>query len=295
MIRLGRSVSALGLGGAGLNGISGQPITDVQAVETVHAALQAGIDFIDTSAGYGESERRIGLALRGVPRDLVFIASKTGTGDGRRNYSADFTCRSVERSLKRLGTDYIDLMQIHDPDTSQEAFDLQGALGALLKLKEQGVIRGIGLGVRNHDLLLQAIHHGAFDTILTYADFNIIYQHARDNLFDAAQRHHVSIILGSPLFFGWMSDADWSQILRTRNSNGQSEDERRVLAARQWAERWGVSKVHVSLQYCLREPRISTVLIGAETPEQIRQSVQAASTPLPGIIWEALANELGVG
>src|SRR5690554_1359660 len=82
LIRLGRSVSALGLGGAGLNGISGQPITDVQAVETVHAALQAGIDFIDTSAGYGESERRIGLALRGVPRDLVFIASKTGTGDG---------------------------------------------------------------------------------------------------------------------------------------------------------------------------------------------------------------------
>ncbi len=292
--RLGRAVTALGLGGAGLHGISGCPNTDAKAVATVHAALEAGVNYIDTSAGYGESERRLGLALRGHPRDQVFIATKTGTGIDPRDYTADYTYRSVERSLKRLGTDYIDLLQIHDPDTAEQAFNPDGALGALLRLKEQGVIRGIGIGVRCHTLLLQAINHGAFDTILTYADFNLVYQHARESLFEQATRRNVAIILGSPLYFGYMGDMDWDDLLRARRSTGQSEEEQRVLRARRWAERRGLSKVHLSLQYCLREPRITTVLVGAETPEQMRQSVHAATTPLPDEVWQALSEEMGI-
>lgn len=292
--RLGRSVTALGLGGAGLHGVSGQPNTDAGAIATVHTALEAGINYIDTSPGYGESERRLGLALRGHPREQYFLATKTGTGDNPRNYSADHTYRSVERSLTRLGTDYVDLMQVHDPDTEADAFALDGALGALVRLKEQKVIRGIGIGVRCHKLLLHAIRSRVFDTILTYADFNIVYQSAREGLFQEAHEQDVAIILGSPLFFGYLSDAPWEDLLRARRSNGQGEEEQRVLQVRHWAERRGLSKVHLSLQYCLREPRLSTVLVGAESPEQMRQSVHAATTPLPDEIWDAMAGEMGV-
>lgn len=292
--RLGRTVTSLGLGGAGLHGVSGKQNTDARAIATVHAALEAGINYIDTSPGYGESERRLGLALRGYPRERLFLATKTGTGVNPRNYTADHTYRSVERSLQRLGTDHLDLLQVHDPDTFDEAFSLDGALGALIRLKEQKVIRGIGIGVRDHALLLHAIRHGAFDTILTYGDFNLAFQSAREDLFEEAQRNQVAIILGSPLFFGWLSDVAWDDVLLARNSDGQSDEERRVHAARRWAERRGLSKVHLSLQYCMRESRISTVLVGAETPEQMRQSIKSVTTPLPDSVWTDLSEEMGV-
>lgn len=292
--RLGRSISALGLGGAGLHASCGELNTDATAIATVHAALEAGINYFDTSPGYGESERRLGLALKGHPRAELVIATKAGTGAPVRNYSRDFALRSVERSLQRLGTDYLDLVQIHDPDSYEDAFSESGILGALRSLKEQGVIRGIGIGVRSHELLLHAIRHGAFDSILTYADFNILYQSARDNLFQAARDHDVAVVLGSPLFFGYLADEPWEQVIRGRRTDGTSDEEKWVLRARHWAEAHQLSKVHLSLQYCLREPRISTVLTGAATPQQVRQSIAAATTPLPDWVWTALSDELDV-
>lgn len=292
--RLGRSISALGLGGAGLHASCGVLNTDATAIATVHAALDAGINYFDTSPGYGESERRLGLALKGYPREQLVIATKAGTGAPLRNYTKDFAFRSVERSLDRLGTDHLDLVQIHDPDSYEDAFSDSGILGALLSLKEQGVIRGIGIGVRSHELLLHAIRHGAFDSILTYADFNILYQSARDNLFQLARDHDVAVILGSPLFFGYLSDEPWEQVLRGRRTDGSSDEEKWVLRARHWAEAHDLSKVHLSLQYCLREPRVSTVLTGASTPQQVRQSIAAATTPLPDSVWTALSDELDV-
>ncbi len=292
--RLGRSISALGLGGAGLHASCGILNTDATAIATVHAAVDAGINYFDTSPGYGESERRLGLALRGYPREQLVIATKAGTGAPIRNYSRDFALRSVETSLQRLGTDYLDLVQIHDPDSYEDAFSPDGILGALVSLKEQGVIRGIGIGVRSHELLLHAIRDGAFDSILTYADFNILYQSARDNLFQPARDHDVAVVLGSPLFFGYLSDEPWEQVIRGRRTDGTSDEEKWVLRARHWAESHQLSKVHLSLQYCLREPRISTVLTGASTPQQVRQSIAAATTPLPDWVWTALADELDV-
>jgi aryl-alcohol dehydrogenase-like predicted oxidoreductase len=291
--RLGWKVSALGLGGAGLHGVCGKPSTDAQAVATVHAALEGGVNYIDTSPGYGESERRLGLALRGYPREQVYLASKTGTGIDPRDYTADTTLWSVERSLKRLGTDYLDLMQIHDPDDARQAFSL-GALTALQKLKDQKVIRGIGIGVRCHQLLLGAIEGGQFDAILTYADFNLVYQHAREDLFEPAVRHDVGIVLGSPLYFGYLTDVPWEQMLKQRGAAGEREEEQLALRARQFAQRHDVSTVHLGLQYCLSDRRIGTVLMGAETPEEVHQNLKAATTPLPAPIWSALESELGV-
>ena len=170
--RLGRTdaiVSALGLGGAGLGNVHGD-VSDEQAIATVHRAIELGITLIDTAPLYLESERRLGLALEGGLRERVFLSTKTGRYPDRAGeYSADETYWSVERSLKRLRTDRIDLLLIHDCTAAQ--FDRclapDGALAALQRLRDQGVIRFIGLGQRDHDLHLRAIHSGEFDVILT--------------------------------------------------------------------------------------------------------------------------------
>ncbi|HIE26737.1 TPA: aldo/keto reductase [Candidatus Poribacteria bacterium] len=139
--RLGRTnvmVNPFGLGGAGF----GKSNSDEEVIEAIHQAIELGIDYIDTSPLYGESERRIGFGLEGGWRDKVFLATKTGTGVIPKNYTADWTYRSVERSLKLLKTDMLDLVQIHDPDDLESALAPDGALSALKDLKEQGVIRG---------------------------------------------------------------------------------------------------------------------------------------------------------
>ena len=292
--RTGAKVSAIGLGGAGLNGGYGRTVDDAAAVACVRRALELGVTLIDTSPLYGESERRIGLALEPGDRDRVFLASKTGTGSHPKDYSRDGTFRSVERSLQRLRTDRLDLMQIHDPDDLEPALAPGGALDALLQLKEEGVIGAIGLGVRSHGFLLRAIRHGAFDTILTYADFNLVRQSARETLFPEAAARDVSILLGSPLLFGYLSDRPWTDLLREHGSSGEGEDERRALAVREWAEARGISVLNLALQFCLREPRIGTILVGATSAEEIEQNVRAAAAPLPDQIWNDLEKELEV-
>src|SRR5262249_29219630 len=145
------------------------------AIQTVRHALSRGVDHIDTSPLYGDSERRIGLALEGVPRDRYTLSTKTGTHPERRgDYSWDGTMWSGENSLRLLKTDRIDVLLVHDPHDMEPVFAARGALDALESLKEQGVIGWIGLGQRRHDWHGQAIRSGRFDVILTYNDYHPI-------------------------------------------------------------------------------------------------------------------------
>jgi aryl-alcohol dehydrogenase-like predicted oxidoreductase len=291
--RTGATVTALGLGGAGLQGVYGPPIDDDTAIECVRRSIELGVRYIDTSPGYGESERRLGLALQGGYREKVYLATKTGTGTHPKDYTRDGTYRSVEESLQRLQTDYIDLMQVHDPDDFGPALAPGGALEALLDLKKQGVIGAIGLGVRSHAFLLKAIRHGAFDAILTHSDFNLVRQTARDVLFEEAEQRGVGIILGSPLLYGYLSDRPWDDLMARLGNREETEEQRKALGIRRWAEQRRISVLQLAIQYCLRERRISVVLAGASTAKEMEQNVKAACSPLPDAVWKALADEMG--
>jgi aryl-alcohol dehydrogenase-like predicted oxidoreductase len=296
--RLGRTerlVTALGLGGAALNtGSYGRTYTEAESIACVRRALELGVTYFDTSPLYGDSERRIGLALDGWPRDRVFLATKTGTGTRPKDYSGEGTRRSVEESLRRLRTERLDLVQIHDPDDLSPALAPGGALDVLQRFKEEGVIGAIGLGVRSHEFLRTAIHHGAFDTILTYADFNLVRQTARETLFADARAHGVGIILGSPLLFGYLTNRPWEQVVAEHKDIEVSEDARRAREMREWAEARGVDIVALALQYCLRDQRVGVVLVGAGTPEEIEENVRAVTSDVPETVWAALKKEMGV-
>ena len=233
--RLGRSgleVPALALGGAGLGGVFGQ-VSDAEAIEAVQYAVAQGVDYIDTDASYGDSERKIGLALEGGLRERIVLSTKTGTHPDRRgDYSWDGTLWNVENSLRLLKTDYLDLVLVHDPDDMGPVLAPRGAFDALLSLKEQGVVRSIGLGQRRHDFHAQAIEDGRVDVILTYADYNPIRTTARtDGLLALAteprHRRHQRL----PARLGRADGAGPGRVSPVRLAGPARRGERRCAAA----------------------------------------------------------------
>lgn len=284
--RAGFDVPGIALGGAGLGD---DRITDKDAVETVEYAFAQGIDYLDTSPLYGESERRIGLALQGVPRDSYHLSTKTGTHPLRRgDYSRDGTLWSIENSLKLLGVDYMDLLLIHDPHDIAPALAPGGALDTLEELKAQGIVRSIGLGQRRHDWHRQAIETGRFDVILTFNDYHPLRTTALDDgLLDLAKANNVGVLNGSALMFGLLAGRDsdvpdWVQGIRN-SREGKLLDTYFDLC-----DHFNISPIAVALQFCLRQPRIAATLTGAKTRAELEANLKAATAPLPDGFWQAL-------
>jgi aryl-alcohol dehydrogenase-like predicted oxidoreductase len=272
------------MGGAGV-GMTEIPESD--GVEAVQVALQAGINYIDTSPLYSESETRFGLALRGVPRDSYILSTKTGTHKEHwKDYSGDGTRWTVENSLKTLGVEYIDLLLVHDPDDIEPVFAKGGALDTLEQLRNEGVIRYIGLGQRNHAFHRRAIASNRFDVILTFLDYTPIRTTAlTGGLLQAANDAQVGVINGSPFSFGLLAGdpAPWADFDGTREGD---------MAAkfRKFCQEKGVPPEAVALQHSLRQPLVHCTLTGAKNAHEVRQNLEAGRAALPPGIWDELEN-----
>ena len=289
--RLGRTnleVTELGFGGVGVGGLYGGDVTDRNAVETVEAVLESGINFLDTSPFYAESERRLGLALAGVPRESYFLSSKTGTHPARsQDYTRDGTLWTVENTLKLLKTDRLDLLLVHDPEELEPALAPGGALETLEDLRRQGVISYLGLGQRRHDFHRQAIDTGRFDVILTYNDYHITRTTAyTDGLLQHAEEKGVGVLNGSPMGHGLLAGAD----PRTLKTHHQTERDTRMAARLyDWCVERKINQRAVVLQSCLRQNLIHCTLTGAKTPAELRENLEAIEEPLPEDVWRELA------
>jgi aryl-alcohol dehydrogenase-like predicted oxidoreductase len=286
--RLGQTgfeVCPLGLGGAWL----GRAESDAAAVAAVRRALDAGINYVDTSPLYGESERILGQALKGGRRERIYLATKTGTRWTPRDYTGEGTRRSVEMSLQALGTDYLDVLLIHDPETLEPAFAPGAALDVIRGMKEAGMVRAIGLGVRSHALLRQAIESDLFDVVLTYLDYNLFRRTAAETILPLAAQRDVGVVLGSPLGMGLLTGPDPAE----RPSAARNPD---TAAAREqwlWAREHGVDLVALAIQFCLREPRVATSLNGARSVAEVDSTISAALTPIPDAVWQAWEAQFG--
>ncbi len=290
--RLGRTelmVPPLAVGGAGIGGVYGE-VTDQEAVACIQDALQQGINFFDTDASYGYSERRLGLALRGVPRNSYILSTKCGTHpDRRRDYSRDGTLWNVEQSLRTLGTDYLDLLLVHDPPDMEAVLEPGGAFDALEELKAQGVIGHIGLGQRRHDFHARAIESGRVDVILTYNDYNPIRTTADVYLLDVAARHDVGVINGGPLAMGLLTGENPDDIAEKKQRDAPAREAEAARRLYQWCRARGVEETAVVFQFCLRDGRIHSTITGVKTRRELEQDIASALEPLPEALWEELA------
>ena len=280
--RLGRTdlkVTAFGMGGAG---IGRSNVTDDEAIEAVHRAIELGVNYLDTAPLYGESERRVGLALAGGWREKVYLATKTGTHpEWRGDYSASGTRRSVENSLRLLGTDYLDVCLVHDPSSMDPVIAKDGAFDELQRMREEGLVKFIGLGVREHKFHRIAIETGVVDVILTYLDYTLLSQTVADSLIPLATENDIGVINGSPIAMGLLSGLE-------PDADSKPPDGEKAYQLWQWAEENNQNLLNLAIQFCLRQPLIHTNLTGSKDAIEVEQNFAAATTPVPEEIWKRL-------
>jgi aryl-alcohol dehydrogenase-like predicted oxidoreductase len=281
----GIEVSAIGLGAWQL-GRSHEwpdgPEPD-EAVRIVHAALDAGVTFIDTAPGYadGQSELNLGRALAGVHRDAVVLCTKVGHHPGGgTDFSPDAIVASVEGSARRLGVEHLDIVLLHNPPPG--VIDADEHYAALERLRDKGLIRAYGASVDRADeidTVLAASRSTALEVRLS-----ALYQEPRPAL-ERAHHHGAGVVVKVPLESGWLSgryDADsvFTDV-RARWSRGDVALRAQLVGEFRALLPAGVSPVAGALRFVLAEDAVSTVIPGTRTVEHLRSSVAAAAEPLP--------------
>ena len=183
----------------------GYAVPEAQSLDTLRAVFESPLNFLDTAANYGngESERRIGLALAergGLPSGFV-LATKADRDPETRDFSADQTRRSVERSLRLLGLDRLQLVYLHDPEHASQSFaELtapDGAVAALHALKAEGVIDHVGIASGPTDLLIDFVETGQFEVVISHNRYTLLNREA-EPLFEVAARHGVAVVNAAP-------------------------------------------------------------------------------------------------
>ena len=268
-------------------------VTDRDAIEGVRAAIELGINYVDTSPLYGESERRVGLALDGGYREKVYLQTKTGTHpDRRHDYSAEGTRWSVENSLKLLKTDYFDAVLIHDPRDIEDPLRAGAALDTLLEMKEEGLVKHIGIGVREHDFHKRAIETGHIEIVLTYLDYTLLSQSVAETTLPLVKEKDVGVILASIQGMGLLAGdrPDLEHGERRYPGKGQM-----AIDMWDWCQARGIHVRQMALQYCLAAPINGMVMAGPANRKQAEEVIAAATADVDMDLWRDFEAEFGVG
>jgi aryl-alcohol dehydrogenase-like predicted oxidoreductase len=292
--KTGIKVSEIGFGTWGLGGNSYGPVDDAVSAAALRAAVELGVTFFDTADLYGDghSEEVLGRALRDM-RGAVVIATKVGTLPHTgfhmpQDFSPGHIVEGVEGSLRRLGTDYVDLLQLHSPPLS--VLEGEGrAVKTLESLVRAGKVRAYGISTRSPADAKRAVETQAFPVV--QVNFNLIDQRAAEcGLFAAARERGVGIICRTPLCFGYLGGK------LTGNEAFAGIDHRANWPAGQlkrWAEAPDLfsflndgkerTAAQLALRFCLDHPEISTVIPGMMNPEEVLENLEATDmSPLDG-------------
>lgn len=293
--KTGLTVSEIGFGAWGIGGRTSGTTSygetdDQTSLAALARALDSGISFFDTSAAYGDghSEALIGQAFAGC-RDKVVIATKAGYESWERapDFSADAVVASIEKSLARLRSDYVDLLQLHNP--TSEALGDERLRAALALLQTTGKIRAWGVSAKSPAEALEAMT--TFDAPVVQANFNMMDVRAIDSglLAEAAVRG-VGVIGRTPLCFGFLAGTitretaflegdhrlGWSRAQLDNWIDGAAE-----LLATVGAQP-GREGAHAALRFCLAQPALSTTIPGILTAAEAEENASASGLgPLP--------------
>ena len=303
--RTGVSVSQFCLGTM-MFGAWGNPDHD-ESIRIIHAALDAGVNFVDSADVYGagESEEIVGKALR-VRRDDVVLATKfhnpMGEDPNRRGNSRRWIVRAVEDSLRRLQTDWIDLYQVHRPAPDT---DIEETLGVLSDLVHQGKVRYLGSSTFPASAIVEAQwaarSHGLQRFVCEQPAYSILARAAEADILPTCARHGMGAITYSPLTGGWLSGRwrkDTGQQSSSRASRlperfdlSQPDNQRKldaVEALALLAEEAGLTLIQLAVAFVLRHPAVTAPIIGPRTMEQLESQLAAAEVVLDEAILDRI-------
>jgi aryl-alcohol dehydrogenase-like predicted oxidoreductase len=263
---------------------------DAEVIGAIRRAIALGINYIDTYPGH--AEHLWGEALSDGLREKVYLQAKVGTHpDRRKDFSADGTRWSVTNSLKDLRTDYLDAVLIHDPEDMESVLGKGRALDTLVEMKDEGLIRNIGAGVRSHEFHKELIGTGHIDIILTFLDYTLLSQSVAQTTLPLAREHDVGIILASPLGMGSLTGVEPNvEDERRRNPNAEP----RAHAMWKWCQERDVNIRHLAMQFCLAAPIDGVVMFGPADKAQVEDGYEAATVDISEDIWETFEVEFGI-
>jgi D-threo-aldose 1-dehydrogenase len=282
-----------------------QQVTRSEAAATIERAYELGCRYFDTSPLYGNgvSEARLGETLQAAPREGVVVSTKVGytiyadtplpseaealpPPRPSQDFSYDAAMRMIEGSLQRLRVSQIDMALIHDPDDHLEAA-LAGTYRALRELREQGVVRLIGVGMNDSRALATLAEHAEFDCMLVAGRYTLLEQPALNDLLPLAAKRGIAIMLGGPFNSGLLANP----YAKRPHYNYAAAPQELVLRARRLdavCQRHGVALKAAALQFPLAHPAISSVVSGAASVAELDENIAAFQSPLPAALWDDL-------
>jgi L-galactose dehydrogenase len=284
--KTGLNVSALSFGASSLGGVF-RNIDESEGIRTVHVAVDMGVNLIDVSPFYGltKAETVLGKALKEIPRDKYFLATKVGRY-GYEEEDFDFSARrvteSVDESLRRLNVDHIDLLQCHDIEFGSLDQIVNETIPALRKVQKQGKVQFVGITGLPLKIFSYVADQTEIDTILSYCHYSM-NDTALLELLPYFKERNIGVINASPLSMGLLSQRgvpDWHP----------ADDEMKQVCAKaaQYCADKGERIEKLAVQFSVHHPDIATTLVGTANPDNMKRNIEWVDEP----INENLLNEV---
>jgi D-threo-aldose 1-dehydrogenase len=321
--RLGRTdlaLSVLGFGSAPIGDLYAR-LDDATAIAAAETAAALGVTYFDTAPlyGHGLAEHRLGTALRRSGDAPTVVSTKVGrllvpaprgrttpmgylgghSFDVVHDYGYDATMRSLEHSLHRLGRPQVDILYIHDADAWTHGSDdgpkryaqaMEGAYRALDELRRAGVIKAIGIGLNDPDYAARFLSDGDFDCMLLAGRYSLLEQPALDTAFPIAARKGVGIVVGGVFNSGILATGPIKGA-KYNYADAPEDVLARVQRIAAVCNRHGVPLATAALQFCLGHPSVTSLVIGAVTPQEVSRNVTSFGVSVPADLWRELKHE----
>jgi D-threo-aldose 1-dehydrogenase len=293
------SLSRLGLGTAPLGGLY-ESVSDEKAYAVVDRAWSLGLRFFDTAPLYGSglAERRLGAALRARPREEFVLSTKVGRllrpGEPPAmfkgapplgpvfDFSDDAARRSLDESLERLGLDRVDIALIHDPDDHFEEA-LAGAYVALERLRDEGVVGAIGVGMNQSAVLVRFARESEIDCVLLAGRYTLLDRTAREELLPLCEERGIAVIAAGVFNSGVLADGQTFDYVPAPPAVLG-----RVTELRNICMRWHTPLEAAALQFPARHPAVVSVLVGCRSADEVAEDARLFSLAIPDGLWDEL-------
>ncbi|MBP0482519.1 aldo/keto reductase [Sagittula salina] len=271
----------------------GYSVDEERARATVRAIFDSEVNFLDTSRnyGFGRSEERIGQVIAergGLPEGFV-LSTKLDRDMETGRFDAARVRQSVEESLKALNLDSIPLLNLHDPEHARDLSEITGeggALDELFKLKEEGIAQAVGLAMGRLDIMEPIVRDRPFDAIVSHNRYTLLNRSA-DALFDYCYDSDIAVLNAAP-FAGGVLAKGAASMKQITYQEATDEALAPVRAIEAICARYGIAPGAAALAFSLRDPRITSTVVGVSKPERVQQTLDWAATTIPAEMWDAL-------
>ena len=267
-------------------------VPEERALATIRAFFASPLNFLDTAASYGdgESERRIGIILGelgGLPPGFV-LASKADRDLQTGIFTGAQMRRSIERSLRLLGLEQLQLVYLHDPEhvSFEEAMQPGGPVEVLQQCKEEGLIAHLGVAGGPIDLMVRFVETGLFEAAISHNRFTLLNREA-EPLWETCARRGIAALNAAPYGSGLLAKGPgaYPRYMYNQASPDLLQSARQMQDA---CERYGLPLAAAALQFSLRDARILSTIVGVTRPDRLAETLKLAQHPIPHELWAEL-------